>query len=970
MKEWIKSLIAIIIILGAASSLVATFDIIATFDTEDEEKDLSLKSISTEGEISVEGSIPSPFPLFEIRGPTGRNFMRIAVGETYNGQTWKIENSDEGELYYENNELARVNKDFSEPHISTITPLIPVSNFVPIFYRTYRIENLENLRYHSEKETFTTPEIFKHSYRVYYDVYSHSEEILKSGNLSKNPQYFQLSESITENTKELARKITEKIENPYAKAKAIENYLKKTYTYDSGYERAPPDRDPVHWFLFNEKKGVCANFNSAFVILSRSVGIPSRVVYGFSLDPNEKYQIVNSDQSHLIAEVPFENIGWISFDATPSSPNSENKISTSTVIDEFDNVGIKGEHIKVQGSVKDGNGNPLKNMRVRIYLKEKRESEDIDIRMGTTDNEGTFNIRCKIDENIDVGYHWIIAQSLSSGIYKSSRSYRPFTRYTILEQEAIKQGLLDTGKNSKVKIFSKTEISISAPDSILAGEKFSIKGKLKEIPAEEKLGLQTIELSLGEKNWFLNTYLDGHFEIEESISKTGNYQLEAEFNGTGFYEESKASLSTEVSLIRIDSGIENYFVKGKEVRIFGQTVKENEKLEIVLENQVVATTRSEENGEFFVEFTVPESLGLGKKDITFRLSERGFSKSEEIFVYEETRITYSKNGEATLGEKFEINALITNKLGEPIAGEKILLSYNQENEINKVTKEGGKASFEISLPKEYEKNNFSFKLIFPKQGFHLSSETDGNFLVSSPTTSQKIVPWAILGIIIVVLAIGSIALRRESEENKTPQEFSKEKKFDKEIFEKRNNKEDPIKIEFPQIEKDLPKVWEVNEPLEILIRYKEKNEFSEKNKIKVYIDDKKRKSGSKKDLKLTHTFKKKEKHQIVIHAQIDEKSIVVTQDIRIVEYKEEIETLFNYIFDRLSESFDDLKAGATSSDLRKKISEIGSANLGELEALIHIFEFAKYSSHDVGRGDYTKFYRSWSFINKIVGGEE
>ncbi len=49
------------------------------------------------------------------------------------------------------------------------------------------------------------------------------------------------------------------------------------------YTLAPPfmDRDPVDLFLFDERRGFCEHYASAFVLLLRAAGIPARVVTGY-----------------------------------------------------------------------------------------------------------------------------------------------------------------------------------------------------------------------------------------------------------------------------------------------------------------------------------------------------------------------------------------------------------------------------------------------------------------------------------------------------------------------------------------------------------------------------------------------------------------------------------------------------------------------------------------------------------------
>ena len=72
----------------------------------------------------------------------------------------------------------------------------------------------------------------------------------------------------------------------------------------------------MDWFLFDEKKGTCGQFSSAFVVLARSVGIPARVVSGWYIGPVGVPQTVRSNQAHQWAEVALAGPGWTTFDPT------------------------------------------------------------------------------------------------------------------------------------------------------------------------------------------------------------------------------------------------------------------------------------------------------------------------------------------------------------------------------------------------------------------------------------------------------------------------------------------------------------------------------------------------------------------------------------------------------------------------------------------------------------------------------
>ena len=79
----------------------------------------------------------------------------------------------------------------------------------------------------------------------------------------------------------LAGQITAQADNNYDKATAIESYLRTHYRYTLQLSRIVP-HDPLAEFLFDRKQGHCEYFASSMAVMLRSLGIPSRIVNGFT----------------------------------------------------------------------------------------------------------------------------------------------------------------------------------------------------------------------------------------------------------------------------------------------------------------------------------------------------------------------------------------------------------------------------------------------------------------------------------------------------------------------------------------------------------------------------------------------------------------------------------------------------------------------------------------------------------------
>ena len=132
--------------------------------------------------------------------------------------------------------------------------------------------------------------------------------------------YLQLP-AVDPRVKPLAEQISAKVTSPYGKAAAISDYLRLHYAYTLQLPATTP-RDPIANFLFVRRQGHCEYFASSLAIMLRTVGIPSRVVNGFSggefNDLTSQYVIRASD-AHSWVEAYIPGEGWMEFDPTPSS---------------------------------------------------------------------------------------------------------------------------------------------------------------------------------------------------------------------------------------------------------------------------------------------------------------------------------------------------------------------------------------------------------------------------------------------------------------------------------------------------------------------------------------------------------------------------------------------------------------------------------------------------------------------------
>jgi len=132
--------------------------------------------------------------------------------------------------------------------------------------------------------------------------------------------YTSLPDTITERVIDLTNDVTSIARTPYEKALAIEHFLRNNLDYTLTPPIPPENVDFVDHFIFDLRIGYCTYFATAFAVMGRIAGLPTRYVEGFLMPalPTEDdlYQIRQSN-AHAWAEVYFPGVGWVSFDPTP-----------------------------------------------------------------------------------------------------------------------------------------------------------------------------------------------------------------------------------------------------------------------------------------------------------------------------------------------------------------------------------------------------------------------------------------------------------------------------------------------------------------------------------------------------------------------------------------------------------------------------------------------------------------------------
>ena len=119
---------------------------------------------------------------------------------------------------------------------------------------------------------------------------------------------------------DLARRLTANAGSTQEKIQALVSYLHRQCIYTLTAPAVPTGDDAADFFLFTSQRGYCDLFATAFAIMARSAGLPTRFVTGYAggdYDPDLGRYVLRESDGHAWVEVYEPPFGWVAVDPTP-----------------------------------------------------------------------------------------------------------------------------------------------------------------------------------------------------------------------------------------------------------------------------------------------------------------------------------------------------------------------------------------------------------------------------------------------------------------------------------------------------------------------------------------------------------------------------------------------------------------------------------------------------------------------------
>jgi hypothetical protein len=264
-------------------------------------------------ELTANATVPRPMPYAE----------RVELT-----QTVKIYVSGE-KMIFAANQVTQVNKD-STARVNYLQPIIRQGTTAPIAGPVAEISTLASKLRMRRYEIYQATSLISNA---------GSSKLRQAGTAYPDwvrAKYLQLPSTLTQRVRDLAQQITAGKITPYDKAIAIEQYLRQI-PYDETVAGPPDGTDPVHWFLFDERRGYCDYYSSAMAVLLRAVGVPARVARGYAqgeYNAGVGSYVVRELDAHAWPEVFFPTYGWIDFEPTAAQPALSHLLTEEDIAEE------------------------------------------------------------------------------------------------------------------------------------------------------------------------------------------------------------------------------------------------------------------------------------------------------------------------------------------------------------------------------------------------------------------------------------------------------------------------------------------------------------------------------------------------------------------------------------------------------------------------------------------------------------
>ena len=496
----------------------------------------SLSGGEQQAEVGFEQQRPKG-PVIMIRFATRNKYLRRYAAYNYSNGFWNKPTDLEAFNY--NGQLIPLDPTWSRTYAQVqfqVNPLVNLTGHILTAQYTDNIRFNTSLLYYEGIQSFEATEPYDDPYWVSYKLYEYSDAALRASRAIGPPEALDVPSDLVLDFTILAERVVEGELTDYGKLVAIRDYLLENYEWDKEFIPAPSMTDPIRWFLYNEKAGVGSHFNSAFIMLARCLGIPMRAVIGYTVDDQMELQYVMPQQAYMWAETEFENLGWVTIDASPlnlmDSDVNITKQTTVTNITGSDPIAIRGKQFNVWGTVETLNGTAVTESQVEVMLKVNKTDLDetaLIVGVGFVYG-GLFNVTCDATPEIQVGDYNLIAHTLETINYRESWSDPP------------------------IKVMAETIVKITGPRQVYQGKNITYRGSIIDASDGSPVVNASIRINYLDQKLTLTSDGDGKVSFIALFPDNGKTNMSLGMPMSMYYLGSETNMGITVIIPPPDAG--------------------------------------------------------------------------------------------------------------------------------------------------------------------------------------------------------------------------------------------------------------------------------------------------------------------------------------------------------------------------------------------------------------------------------
>ncbi len=157
-----------------------------------------------------------------------------------------------------------------------------------------------------------------------------------------NSIYYDLPPGIPQEIYDVAQAVTAQATTQFDKALALQTWFRTQFKYSTTVQRGHNDDAMLNFLRI--KKGYCEQFSATFATMARAIGLPARVMVGFTQGQKRSDGLfhVAGRHAHAWDEVWFDGYGWQVFDPTPGRGSASAEAHTGVGPEQQEGNGTPG----------------------------------------------------------------------------------------------------------------------------------------------------------------------------------------------------------------------------------------------------------------------------------------------------------------------------------------------------------------------------------------------------------------------------------------------------------------------------------------------------------------------------------------------------------------------------------------------------------------------------------------------------